>query len=71
MKDVESRLVRTLKEKEQECMNLFKRLEILESEKREDTTRIEFLERMKEDSNYEVTKFKSTIDLKKNIIDDL
>ena len=50
---------------------MFKRLEILESEKREDTTRIEFLERMKEDTQYEINKFKHTIDLKKNIIEDL
>lgn len=71
MKDCETRIVRTLKEKEQECAQLYKRLEVLESEKREDATRIEFLERMKEDSQFEVNKHKKTIELKKNIIEDL
>lgn len=49
MNDCERRLVRQLKDKEQELILIHKKMETTESEKREWVSKIEFLERVNED----------------------
>jgi len=45
----EKRLVKSLKEKEQECSCLAKQVEQLEAEMRESKNKVEFLEQMNDD----------------------
>ena len=71
VQDCEKRLIRNLKEKEMQCTSLLKKIEQLEAELRETTGKVEFLERMNDDKQGEVLKLRSTVELKKNIIDDI
>jgi hypothetical protein len=54
MNDCEKRLVRNLKEKEQECIMMHQRVDVLEHERREATAKIDFLEKLNEDKNSEL-----------------
>ncbi len=56
MSDCEKRLVRNLKDKEHELASLKVRVDNLEHEKKESTQKIEFLERLNEDKNAELTR---------------
>lgn len=58
MNDCEKRLVRNLKEKEQECIMLHSRLETMEHEKREAFSKIDFLEKLNEDKNAEILRIR-------------
>jgi uncharacterized protein YlxW (UPF0749 family) len=58
VKECELRLIRSLKEKENECMGLEKRVEQLQSEFREATNKLDFLEKLNEDKAAEVHKLK-------------
>lgn len=51
MNDCEKRLVRSLKEKEQEVILLQKTLDILEGERKDQSSKIEFLERVNDERN--------------------
>jgi hypothetical protein len=54
MNDCEKRLVRNLKEKEQECIMMHQRIDVLEHERREAAAKIDFLEKLNEDKNSEL-----------------
>ena len=54
MNDCEKRLVRNLKEKEQECIMMHQRIDVLEHERRESDAKIDFLEKLNEDKNSEL-----------------
>jgi uncharacterized protein YoxC len=56
MNDCERRLVRNLKEKETELQGLKKSLEVVNAEKRELLSKVEFLERISEDRNQELNR---------------
>jgi len=71
MNDCEKRLVRNLKEKEQECILLHKRLEAAEHEKREAHAKIDFMEKLNEDKNAELQRIRQAMDFKKSQIDDM
>lgn len=71
MNDCEKRLVRNLKEKEQECILLQKRMESLEHERREANAKIDFMEKLNEDKNAEIQRIRQANDFKKSQIDDL
>ena len=58
MNDCEKRLVRNLKEKEQECIILHKRLESLEHENREYHAKVDFIEKLNEDKNAELIRIR-------------
>ena len=53
MTECERRLVRNLKEKEQELLQALKRIEALESEKKELASKIQILEQKSEDKAHE------------------
>ena len=71
VKDCEKRLLRSLREKEQERELLAKSVQALEAEKREWLGRIEVMERMGEDKQAEIGKVKQSLELKRAIIEDL
>jgi hypothetical protein len=71
MNDCEKRLVRNLKEKEQECIILHKRVENLEHERREANAKIDFMDKLNEDKNAELLRIRQANDFKKSQIDDL
>lgn len=63
--------MKTLQEKDEELQNLIKKYEALMDQTKEQTTRINYLERLKEEKEIEADKLKSTVELKKNIIEDM
>ena len=65
MSDCEKRLVRNLKDKEHELASLKVRVDNLEHEKKESTQKIEFLERLNEDKNAELTRVRQANDFKR------
>ena len=71
MSECERRLVRNLKEKEHEIVSQLKRVEALETEKRDLKSKVEYLERTNEDRNLELTKVKNSVDSKKSKLEEL
>ncbi len=71
MNDCEKRLVRNLKEKEQECIILQKKLEAMEVERREAFSKIDFLEKLNEDKNAELLRIRQANDFKKTQVEEL
>lgn len=71
MSECERRLVRNLKEKEQEIVSQLKRVDALETEKRDLKSKVEYLERTNEDRNLELTKVKNSVDSKKSKLEEL
>jgi hypothetical protein len=65
LSDCEKRLVRNLKDKEHELASLKVRVDNLEHEKKESTQKIEFLERLNEDKNAELTRVRQANDFKR------
>jgi chromosome segregation ATPase len=63
--------VRNLKDKEHELANLKVRVDSLEQERREATQKIEFLERLNEDKNAELTRVRQANDFKRTQLDEL
>ena len=66
MNDCEKRLVRNLKEKEQECIMLQKRVDALEHDRRECNAKIDFMEKLNEDKNAEIARIRQANDFKKS-----
>lgn len=56
MNECERRLVRNLKDREVECQTLQKAKDLAEQEKRDLSSKIEFLERMMEDKSQELNR---------------
>ncbi|CDW87983.1 UNKNOWN [Stylonychia lemnae] len=71
VKDQELRLMKTLQEKDEELQNLIRKYETLMDQSKEQTNKINYLERVREEKDQETDKLKSTIELKKNIIEDM
>lgn len=63
--------MRNLKDKEHELANLKVRVDSLEHERREATQKIEFLERLNEDKNAELTRVRQANDFKRTQLDEL
>jgi len=57
--------VRNLKDKEQEVVFLHKKVDTLESQKKEAGQKIEFLERLNEDKSAEITRIRQANDFKR------
>lgn len=65
LSDCEKRLVRNLKDKEHELATLKTRLDTLEHDRREALQKIDFLERLNEDKNAELTRVRQANDFKR------
>lgn len=62
---------RTLREKDEEIAKIVEQYERLLAQSRDQTQRIEMLERLRIEWDKETDKLKNTIELKKNLVDDL
>ncbi len=71
LSDCEKRLVRNLKDKEHELASIKTRLDTLEHDRREALQKIEFLERLNEDKNAELTRVRQANDFKRTQMDEL
>lgn len=62
---------RTLREKDEEIAKIVEQYERLLAQSRDQTQRIEMLERLRIEWDKETDKLKNTVELKKNLVDDL